>query len=568
MSKQLSSKINKNLDLQLNKAKEAGADHGGLCLSTEYTKSADKLIWKCGNTNHKSWDATFSNVVNNKTWCPECYAESKLNQDGLKIAQEHAIELGGQCLSTEYTKSANKLTWKCKEPNHKAWESTYGSIINKKSWCPECGFDVISNLNKGRLLNKNGLNIAQEHAITLGGQCLSTEYTASTDKLIWKCENTNHKSWDATFSNVVSNKTWCPECSTEAKLNKDGLNMAQEHAIKLGGQCLSTEYTKSANKLTWKCKEPNHKSWDATYSTVVTGRRWCPECGAQKNISEFRVRKFLEKLLNTTFHKRRNLDWNKSPTTKKFLELDGYSEKLQIAFEFQGGQHYKKIMNTDKQFSSLKDNDKFKKENCESNQIQLIIIDEPPDKIKRAPLEFAKHIMAAVAKSGINASTQLSDIDIDFIFNTNPGNNHQTQQFTKAKAMAERRGGECLSTEYIASAEKLTWKCKNDSHPSWAATYYRVVNQNGWCPQCGSESTANSHINKNGLKLANERAREIGGECLSTEYTKSTDKLTWKCHDSSHNQWHASYNNVVNAGRWCPECGYIAANLKKALKRK
>lgn len=48
----------------------------------------------------------------------------------------------------------------------------------------------------------------------------------------------------------------------------------------------------------------------------------------------------MEYLLNTIFKKRRDLTWNINPKTGKKLELDGFSEDLKIAFEFQGKQHY------------------------------------------------------------------------------------------------------------------------------------------------------------------------------------------------------------------------------------
>jgi hypothetical protein len=58
------------------------------------------------------------------------------------------------------------------------------------------------------------------------------------------------------------------------------LSMLQDHAKKLGGQCMSKEYVNSTYKLLFCCKE-NHK-WRATPLEILGKKNgvgsWCPEC--------------------------------------------------------------------------------------------------------------------------------------------------------------------------------------------------------------------------------------------------------------------------------------------------
>jgi len=58
----------------------------------------------------------------------------------LEAMQEHAVKLGGKCLSEKYMNSTYKLLFVCKE-NHK-WRARPLDIMGKKnstgSWCPEC----------------------------------------------------------------------------------------------------------------------------------------------------------------------------------------------------------------------------------------------------------------------------------------------------------------------------------------------------------------------------------------------------------------------------------------------
>lgn len=126
---------------RLENAKNIAVRYGGNCLSVIYINSKEKLTWKCKNPEHKPWNSTYSHV-NNGTWCPECgkesMANSKRDRTGLEIAKKHAESKGGKCLSGIYVRGHEKLTWKCKHQNHKYWDASYNSVVNKGSWCRKC----------------------------------------------------------------------------------------------------------------------------------------------------------------------------------------------------------------------------------------------------------------------------------------------------------------------------------------------------------------------------------------------------------------------------------------------
>jgi hypothetical protein len=50
-----------------------------------------------------------------------------------------------------------------------------------------------------------------------------------------------------------------------------------------------------------------------------------------------------------------------------------------------------------------------------------------------------------------------------------------------------------------------------------------------------------------------EKAKEKGGECLSTEYINNKSKLRWKC--KCGNEWEAAFVNILVHKYWCPICG-------------
>lgn len=51
--------------------------------------------------------------------------------------------------------------------------------------------------------------------------------------------------------------------------------------------------------------------------------------------------------------------------------------------------------------------------------------------------------------------------------------------------MRKSRGGEVITTDFIAMSEKIEWKCKKKNHPTWFAPPSSVVTQKTWCPECG-----------------------------------------------------------------------------------
>lgn len=133
-------------------------------------------------------------------------------------------------------------------------------------------------------------------------------------------------------------------------------------------------------------------------------------------------------------------------------------------------------------------------------------------------------------------------------------NNTKTERLEKAKNFAESKGGTCLSTEYSTSRHKLVWKCSNPNHTEWQATFDKVVNGNRWCPECAKAGHGLRRMNKAALPNAHAKATSRGGLCLSTVYEHVHKPLKWKCSDEKHEPWLSTYANVVNRGRWCPEC--------------
>ncbi len=394
----------------------------------------------------------------------------------LKKAQEHAQSKGGECLSEEYINAQSHLTWKCSEGH--VWNAAAKHVMFG-SWCPKCN---------GKFSKEDGLEQAKQYAKSKGGECLSTEYVNSYSKLKWKCSEGH--TWNSSY-NILFKNYWCKKCSSQSNINKDGLKIAQEYAASKNGECLSTEYLGTKKELTWKCE--NNHIWTSKYVNVVLSNSWCPQCSKYYQ-SEHKVRNLLNYLLNTEFHSSRP-SWNINPKTNKPLELDGYSEKLKLAFEYQGEHHYEVGIhnNTLEDLEYIQFKDKIKIENCLKEGVELLIIDH---KNKATDEEIINYVLDLLKekKIQIKDNTTLTVLKDKFSQQTN----HHKKYLEKAKNHAFSKGGECLSNEYVNSEGKLIWKCSNINHPTWEADYNYVVNKNRWCSHCSREiSNKNLLLRKN-----------------------------------------------------------------------
>ena len=117
----------------------------------------------------------------------------------------------------------------------------------------------------------------------------------------------------------------------------------------------------------------------------------------------------------------------------------------------------------------------------------------------------------------------------------------------KSQDLAISKGGKCLSTKYINAKTNMEWKCKEETHPSWLATFKNVKNSNSWCPTCAIK-------NKSTLEECQELAISRGGKCLSTKYINANISMEWKCKEETHPSWLATFSSLKNSKTWCPYC--------------
>ncbi|MDC3119874.1 hypothetical protein OA430_02665 [Candidatus Pelagibacter sp.] len=363
-----------------------------------------------------------------------------------------------------------------------------------------------------------------------GGKCLSKTYLNQKHKLKWMCSE-GHV-WKAVPSTILYLNSWCPKCAGNQPLTiQDMHNTAKER----GGKCLSKKYINNSTHLKWICSEQHE--WTATPNTIRSGH-WCPNCKYFHGEAICRIT--FETIFNKKFIKCRP-KWLISSSGYP-MELDGYCKYYNLAFEYQGRQHFDiTYLSPNKKFlkKRIKD-DKLKISLCKKHNIDLIVINYKDDLIK---------LPSIIKKRTKHIKFKGKYINFDQKIDFNKLYQHQSK-IRDMQKLAEKNKGKCLSDKFISNTLNLRWMC-SDGH-EWAATP-KNIKKGRWCPKCAGKQPLT-------IQDMHNTAKERGGKCLSKKYINNKIKLKWMC-DKGH-IWKAKSDNV-RSGSWCPECaGNIRLNIK------
>lgn len=311
----------------------------------------------------------------------------------------------GELLSTKYESSHKHLQVKC-NCGH-IWKITWNNLKNNK-WCPKCGKKKTAKASKSR---RNSIEKAQKYARSKNGECISKKYNNAHEKLEWKCEK-GHK-WKSSYHTVVNGKSWCWECfkkETAGRYHIGNINEIKKIIESREGKLLSKNYENAYTKLKIECKH-GHR-WEATTHMLKNGGTWCPCCQQYKGERIFR--NLLEFLIDDKFPKRKP-EWLINKQGNR-LELDGYNEKLKLAFEYQGRQHFQKIPvyhKSNKQFKKCQEHDKIKKDTLKKKNISIIY---PTDYLK--PKEYANFILEELRTLNLDhlIKKDINSVDINSFY--------------------------------------------------------------------------------------------------------------------------------------------------------
>lgn len=425
---------------------------GGRLLRERYFGLETKLRLVC-REGHK-WTARARDLIYSGSWCPRCGANRRgaLKRLGIAALRAVARQRGGKLLSQRYHRCSDVFRWKCKEGHE--WEATGRDVLYAKSWCPFSG-------GSRRLTIQDMRSLAEKRR----GRCLSDAYRNAHIPLLWKCEWSHV--WKAR-PNFVQQGGWCPVCAVESRsrARRHDIHVMQILAQKRGGMCISSKYVGSAEKLRWRCA--NSHEWEATPNQIQRSS-WCPRCSP--GYGERLCRCLFEALFKAEFPKVKPR-WLVTPRNT-LLELDGYCERLKLAWEYQGQQHYEFVPyfhEEAKRFRRRLRDDQLKRAKCREHGVTLV---EVPYTVPLRGLE--KWLREELTRTAIapvrEEAVAISTLDA-----------YRADQLTDMRRIAQMRGGEFLSTEYLGDGQRHLWKCAKGHR--WEARPRDIKHSRSWCPTC------------------------------------------------------------------------------------
>ena len=429
-----------------------------------------------------------------------------------------AAKRGGKCLSKKYINAKTKLSWQCREGHQ--WHALPDSVKHGH-WCFQCSY--VDRASKHR----DSMESIQQLATRYGGKCLSNKHINSKTRLIWQCRK-GHQ-WVAGLSNVKRGH-WCPTCAGNKPLT---IGEMHELATKRGGKCLSSLYSGVFSVLRWECADGHQ--WKATPDSIKQGH-WCPECGL-RTINENICREIFQSIFKVSFIKIRPR-WLTNKRNN-VMELDGYSKKLSLAFEYHGKQHFQKMFfyrgKGKRELAQRMSDDTSKRNICTKMGVKLI---EIPFTVPT--LEFYEYIIDQCHRMRIDIPRH-KKINVKELIST-----YRLENLRKLKKLADTKGGKLLSDIYLGSVVNHGWQCAVghiwEARPS-------SIEIGSWCPVCAAIDRG--YKSRDNIENMQQIANLRGGKCISHTYVNAKSKIRWEC--SQGHQWEA-LPSMIKRGHWCPVC--------------
>jgi hypothetical protein len=471
-------------------------------------------------------------------------------KEELMKAQLIAKSFEGELLTKEYINSKTKMLWQCSNSNHPSFLKTLQKV-KLSQWCQYCAKegnkkifnkDIIDNINNNKI---NEIKILLENTATL----LSTEYkslNASFEVECNKCKGINKTNFEA----ILNKEYNCVHCFS---VKNKGLLKAKELASAMSGTLISKIYMGNKDKLEWKCANEKHLSFFLSYNKVSSAKQWCPECKVEDILREKEIRK-KEKLINKI-----NIKQTKSLMEIRKLNFSKIKNKLKnqnilikdeifknqnqrvslicnicanewsvVASSISKGIKGCTICNPKKYI--------LKTKNKRANKDLRINVE---NKLKELGGEVLEYLPLGVGrfKCGVKDhkswATKIKYIvDGSWCKECNFEHKRKTNR-DNINILALRKNGTCLNANiYKNNKTLLKWKCSNEEHSSWNASYHTINTLGSWCPECATNNKSEN------------RTREMLEYLLGYKFEKSYPE--WLINDLTERQMELDGFNVEN----------------------
>ncbi len=372
---------------------------GGTCTNKRITSEKSKVVFKCRNGHFVTRDVR--GIRERGANCRECRMEERL-----RVIADLAASKGGRCLTRKLSRLSDKVRLQCAEGHE--WDVDCGAAA-KGSWCGVCG------VSGWRI----GLKDAKELAEKRGGKCLSKSCEGTESTLKWQCAEGH--TWTARLHGLLYQKSWCPVCAVEK--TKITLKDAQALAKKHGAKCMSKKCDGSRDNLSWRCSK-GHR-WKEAYFLAARQNVFCSVC-RKEQAGEILTAALKNAWTATNVKRRIQIAHEYARAEDGVCDSQAYSRRTprfqwacKNGHEWEGG------------FAEVVSKRSWCKQCSEGGD-------------------------------GVGV--------------------WERRGLDEANSIAAQRKGKCLSSEYKTQNEKLEWQC--EKRHTWFANLKNVKHRKSWCPVC------------------------------------------------------------------------------------
>lgn len=459
-----------------------------------------------------------------------------MKKRALKQIQDQVEKHGARLLSKSCPGSKVPLDFRC--ACGLEFSKTLQSATRSNFSCNECSYRAIGERKLKFSMQYIGSLASKQGAKLVAGQT----YLGAKKKYKFKC------ACGSTFDrSLVHSKAWgfqCSECGhiRGGAAKKPPIEKYQKIAVERGGTCLSKEYSQKTEPLTFRCAE-GHSFPLLPYSFEKGS--WCPICRSYK--SEELTREIFQGLFKQPFKKVRP-KWLIGSSGRP-LELDGFNEKLAIAFEYNGDHHYELNSMMTPSLAALKrkhQTHKIKGKICRAKKIVLIVINGLTD-----PHEIYKDIIRQLKSHRIKDFHQFDPARLNLVFNK--------EGFAKVRQLAREANGEVLSKTFLSRSKAID--CRSSCGLTFQKSVIELEKSGFRCQHCG-HSKKGKRTDIESLRLL---AINAGSALISKSFKTrqpSRERLEWKCLQCRKSFCQPFGYAIKNAFK-CQTCGFEKAGRRR-----
>jgi hypothetical protein len=225
----------------------------------------------------------------------------------------------------------------------------------------------------------------------------------------------------------------------------------------------------------------------------------CTEC-SKRYFHEEKTRFILESRLKNQFPRERP-KWLRGEKQARPYELDGYCKALNLAFEYQGEQHFTPVRDmTQEDVDEIQRRDALKVKICREKGIELIVVDHESRSgdIERQVRTSLKRCEVKIKEQNIDwpkfkVGTRLSLEEEAEIHSTRMG-----YRLRKPDPMT-------------TSAEDFSFHCEVGDHPWFSAKSINLFNSRPACKECGHQKRVKTSAAK--TEVSTEQLRHYAAKC-------------------------------------------------------